>query len=151
MTGYVLTWGNAHKTRSWYLLEVTFKKSNEHPVPGTTLVVSMLENGLILTLEVHVVPPPPLHFCLGTLLNWLYGHQQKVTFIQSCDSACLFQHSSNSSTLLNWLYGCQLKVTFIQSCDSACLFQHSSNSSLNRAYYKSIVLNTMMVMLCHLS
>ena len=40
MTGYVLfwyllgvklTWGHAHKTRSWYLLGVTFKKSDEHP------------------------------------------------------------------------------------------------------------------------
>ena len=40
MTGYVLfwyllglklTWGHAHKTRSWYLLEVTFKKFDEHP------------------------------------------------------------------------------------------------------------------------
>ena len=40
MTGYVLfwyflgvklTWGHAHKTRSWYLLGVTFKKFDEHP------------------------------------------------------------------------------------------------------------------------
>ena len=40
MTGYVLfwyllavklTWGHVHKTRSWYLLGVTFKKSDEHP------------------------------------------------------------------------------------------------------------------------
>ena len=42
MAGYVffryllavkLTWGHAHKTRSWYmyLLGVTFKKSEEHP------------------------------------------------------------------------------------------------------------------------
>ena len=40
MTGYVffwyllglkLTWGHAHKTRSWYLLGVTSKKPDEHP------------------------------------------------------------------------------------------------------------------------
>ena len=40
MTGYVLfwyllgvklTWGHAHKTSTWYLLKVTFKKSDEHP------------------------------------------------------------------------------------------------------------------------
>ena len=40
MTGYVLfwyllgvklTWGHAHKTRSWYLLGVSFRKSDEHP------------------------------------------------------------------------------------------------------------------------
>ena len=40
MTGYVLfwyllglklTWGHAHKTRSWYLLGVTFEKFDEHP------------------------------------------------------------------------------------------------------------------------
>ena len=40
MTGYVLfwyllglkvTWGHTHKIRSWYLLGVAFKKSNEHP------------------------------------------------------------------------------------------------------------------------
>ena len=40
MTGYILfwyllglklTWGHAHKTRSWYLLGVTFRKSDEHP------------------------------------------------------------------------------------------------------------------------
>ena len=40
MTGYVLfwyplgvklTWGHAHKTRTWYLLGVTLKKCNKHP------------------------------------------------------------------------------------------------------------------------
>ena len=40
MTGYVLfwyplgvklTWDHAHKTRTWYLLGVTFKKSDKHP------------------------------------------------------------------------------------------------------------------------
>ena len=29
--GVKLTWGHAHKTKSWYLLGVTFKKSDEHP------------------------------------------------------------------------------------------------------------------------
>ena len=29
--GVKLTWGHAHKTRSWYLLGVAFKKSDEHP------------------------------------------------------------------------------------------------------------------------
>ena len=31
LLGLKLTWGHAHKTRSWYLLGVTFKKSDEHP------------------------------------------------------------------------------------------------------------------------
>ena len=29
--GVKLPWGNAHKTRSWYLLGVAFKKCDEHP------------------------------------------------------------------------------------------------------------------------
>ena len=31
LLGLKLTWGHAHKTRSWYLLGVTFRKSEEHP------------------------------------------------------------------------------------------------------------------------
>ena len=31
LLGVKLTWGHAYKTRSWYLLGVTFKKSDEHP------------------------------------------------------------------------------------------------------------------------
>ena len=31
LLGVKLTWGHAHKTRSWYLLGATFKKSDEHP------------------------------------------------------------------------------------------------------------------------
>ena len=29
--GVKLIWGHANKTRSWYLLGVAFKKSDEHP------------------------------------------------------------------------------------------------------------------------
>ena len=66
MTGYVifwyllgvkLTWGHAHKTRSWYLLGVTFKKSDKHPrhlymgVPPQVLMHLFS----CLVLDIHVV------------------------------------------------------------------------------------------------
>ena len=31
LSGVKVTWGRAHRARSWYLLGVTFKKSDEHP------------------------------------------------------------------------------------------------------------------------
>ena len=83
MTGYVLfwyllgvklTWGHAHKTRSWYLLGVAFKKSDEHPchfymgVPPGQLTFLLLYNlSLKLTQNcccIHFSPARPNQWLL---------------------------------------------------------------------------------------
>ena len=82
MTGYVLfwyllgvklTWGHAHKTGSWYLLGVTFKKSDEHPrhfpsPPGNRLyaiLIIIIKNNIIIIIRTFPESFSPEKFILG--------------------------------------------------------------------------------------